>query len=281
MTRNIKLSIIVIGGVCFISFGVWFFFIKVHQQNLVTGAPNCDTSFSLFQQQAQQGDPQAQFNVAICYRDGEGVSQDVAKSFQWLQKSAEQNNSEAQFVLGNMYYFGKGTKKDLKQSFQWFDKAAHAGNPWAQYAIGYMCEHGEGTKINLKEAKEWYQKAARHHILLADVALKRVFAKDGDPKAQYTYAKHLIVHEKNAKEAFKWYEKAAMQNYVPAQKALADLYLQGLGVSQNKVKAYQWLIIAVNNGMPEAFSEREELAKQLSSKDKEKAQRDAKDWIDT
>jgi len=48
---------------------------------------------------AEQGNSGAQNNLAVCYENGDGVSEDLEKAMYWWTKSAEQGNEEAQINL--------------------------------------------------------------------------------------------------------------------------------------------------------------------------------------
>ena len=85
---------------------------------------------------AKQGYAQAQYNLGIMYRYGEGVPQDDAKALQWWRKAAEQGNANAQFFLGVMYAEGRGVPQDDAKALQWYRKAAEQGHAKAQYNLG-------------------------------------------------------------------------------------------------------------------------------------------------
>jgi TPR repeat protein len=51
---------------------------------------------SLLQQQADQGDPQAQFNYRILLARGEGVSMNKLHAAHYFKLSADQGNAQAQ-----------------------------------------------------------------------------------------------------------------------------------------------------------------------------------------
>lgn len=59
---------------------------------------------------------------------------------------------------------------------------------------------------------------------------------------------------KNMKEAFRYYSEASRLNYAPAQERIAQLYLNGEGVKEDKEKGIQWLIRAAKNGSYEAMT---------------------------
>ena len=65
---------------------------------------------------AEQGDAVAQSLLGLMYRDGEGVTRDLAEAAQWFRKAAEQGNSGAQYVLGVMYADGDGVAKDSTEA---------------------------------------------------------------------------------------------------------------------------------------------------------------------
>ena len=44
---------------------------------------------------AEQGYPDAQFNLGMSYEFGEGVDQDVGAAIRWYRKAAEQENERA------------------------------------------------------------------------------------------------------------------------------------------------------------------------------------------
>ena len=48
-----------------------------------------------FQKAAEQGDPDAQFNLGLCYEFGKGGEQDLDKAEEWVQKAAEQGYDRA------------------------------------------------------------------------------------------------------------------------------------------------------------------------------------------
>ena len=52
--------------------------------------------FKRFRKAAKQGDPQAQYNLGLCYYKGLGVKQDDRKADKWIRKAAEQGNKDAQ-----------------------------------------------------------------------------------------------------------------------------------------------------------------------------------------
>ena len=75
---------------------------------------------------------QAQSNLGILYRDGEGVPQDFEEAARWSRKAAAQGDADAQNNLGVMYWVGEGVPMDIEEAARWFRKAANQGNVLAQ-----------------------------------------------------------------------------------------------------------------------------------------------------
>ena len=78
----------------------------------------------------------------------------------WYRKAADQGQADAQFELAYMSSKGVGTKKDYTQSIRWYLKAAEQGHVKAQSNLALMYQEGEGVKINYARAAQWHRKAA-------------------------------------------------------------------------------------------------------------------------
>jgi TPR repeat protein len=64
------------------------------------------TALRLLRPLADQGNAEAQNNLGIMYRNGQGVPRDAAAALTWFHKAAEQGEPVAQLNIGLMYYFG-------------------------------------------------------------------------------------------------------------------------------------------------------------------------------
>src|SRR4030043_216659 len=86
-----------------------------------------ETAYRLIKPLAEQGLPEAQFNLGLMYDKGQGVPQDYAEAVKWYRKAAEQGNTSAQFNLGLMYDKGQGVPQDYAEAVRWYRKAADQG----------------------------------------------------------------------------------------------------------------------------------------------------------
>lgn len=147
-------------------------------------------SFSALQQKANDGDAQAQFDLAYCYIK---VEKTFELAFNWLKKSAEQGLVSAQLSLGFYYFFRCADKKvndlyysyrdrrspiglvvdpmelamsmkylddreedisEVELAFEWFNKAAEQGADVAQYWVARCFYDGIGIEKNFESAFE-------------------------------------------------------------------------------------------------------------------------------
>ena len=58
--------------------------------------------FRRYQEESEEGDSDAQYNLGLCYLNGEGAIQDRTKALRWLRKAAEQGNEDAKKILANL-----------------------------------------------------------------------------------------------------------------------------------------------------------------------------------
>jgi len=224
---------------------------------------------------AQAGDPDAQFNLAWCYYNGEGVDKDLKQAVLWYTKAAEQGFANAQFNLGVCYGNGEGVDKDLKQAVLWWIKAAEQGLPGAQFNLALCYANGKGVDKDLKQAVLWYTKAAEQGFANAQFNLGACYGNgygvDKDLKQAvlwwikaaeqgYTYAQFNLGVcygngcgvDKDLKQAVLWYTKAAEQGDTRAQFNLAWCYEYGEGVAKDLKQAVLWYTKAAEQGHAKA-----------------------------
>jgi len=117
-------------------------------------------SFQLYQPKANQGDADAQFNLALLYNHGAGTPQDTRYAVYWYTKAAEQGHVHAQYNLGHMYEYDDEPPQDYKQAFFWYTKAAEQGHYFAKEDRDKMLEKMSQSQIEevQKLSKELYEK---------------------------------------------------------------------------------------------------------------------------
>jgi len=78
-------------------------------------------------ERAQQGDIDAQYNLAVIYATGFGVKQDYRSAAWWYEQAANQKNAQAQLRLGMMYIIGLGVKPSVIKGSGLIQDAANQG----------------------------------------------------------------------------------------------------------------------------------------------------------
>ena len=118
------------------------------------------TSFQLYQPKANQGDADAQFNLALLNYHGVGTPQDTRYAIYWYTKAAEQGHVHDQYNSGHMYEYGDGGPQDYKQAFFWYTKAAEQNHYFAKEDRDKMLEMMSQSQIEdvQKLSKELYEK---------------------------------------------------------------------------------------------------------------------------
>jgi TPR repeat protein len=76
---------------------------------------------------AEQGFASAQYNLGVCYWNGEDVEKDNVKATIWFRKAAEQGFVEAQKMLGFAYLNGNGVPQNDFEAYYWFRLAQEFG----------------------------------------------------------------------------------------------------------------------------------------------------------
>ena len=201
---------------------------------------------------ANEGNADAQVELARCYNSGKGVKQDKAEARGWYKKASKQGNQEAiefldsfyknariaadkgdkeaQFDLGICYMngYGYGIEADSIEAVKWIRKSAEQRYAKAQSLLGDCYANGFGIEKDSIEAVNWFRKAA----------------EQGDADAQnylgICYFNGCGI-EKDSIEAVNWFRKAAEQGNAGAQNNLGVCYINGYGIEADSIEAVKWI----------------------------------------
>ena len=72
---------------------------------------------------AQKGHTQAQYNLGVLYRDGQGGPVDFDAAVMWFEAAARSGFAPAQNNLGSLYLEGRGPAVNYVMAYYWFDRA--------------------------------------------------------------------------------------------------------------------------------------------------------------
>ena len=173
---------------------------------------------------AKQGDPEAQFELAYCYSQGDGVEKndeeairlwrDLADIVDPYNDDREYTDEEyeafdkasyylgdAQYELGYHYYNGVGVEQSYEEAVKWFALGAGNDSVHAMNDLAKCYYYGHGIKQDYKEAFKRFQAAA----------------EQGHPESQYYLGLHFSEGKAvkvDAKIAANWFSLAARGFYV-------------------------------------------------------------------
>lgn len=85
---------------------------------------------------AEAGSPNAQFTMALYYKNGTELDLDMDKAIEWATKSAAQDYPHALFFLYNCYLKGEGVAQNEETALEYLKKSAQHGYLDAKKELG-------------------------------------------------------------------------------------------------------------------------------------------------
>lgn len=111
--------------------------------------------------EAEIGDREALFHLAIRLMNGDRIGRDEEKAVRVAREGAESGDAPSQYLLGAALAAGSGVPKDEAEAVKWFKKSAKQGYVTAEYWYGFMHSRGRGVeKVDWEEGLKWIRKAA-------------------------------------------------------------------------------------------------------------------------
>jgi TPR repeat protein len=141
-------------------------------------------SYNTVSAKAQSGDPNAQYNLGVCFSSGLGVQKDPAQALVWWRKSAAQGFAPAMYNLGFCYVNAIGIKADPALGVSWYRKSAELGHVPAMCNLGICFDEGVGVAPDFKEAIKWLGKAVAKGDKAAVLHLELMQGRLGAPDAK-------------------------------------------------------------------------------------------------
>lgn len=181
---------------------------------------------------AEEGNPKAQVNLALCYANAKGIEQNVSEYIKWLNKAVEQNDAEAMYWLSLAYNKGTGVEQSDAESIKWLRRSAELGWVQSQYELGGCYRGGLGVQSDIEESIKWYTMAAENGHSEAQYNLGEMYGMSGDEVS-----------------AFNWFKKSADQNDPKGQLLLGVAYYYGRGTAQNQELGLELIRKSANQGL--------------------------------
>jgi localization factor PodJL len=151
------------------------------------------------------GNPAAEYEIAVRYMEGRGVTANAEEAARWLERSARSGFAPALFRLGGLYDKGGGLKRDRALARQLYTAAAEKGHAKAMHNLAVLYAEGFDGKPNYRLAAQWFRKAADFGIADSQYNLAILYIRG-------------IGVEQNLAESYKWFALAAEQGDQEAAK---------------------------------------------------------------
>lgn len=181
------------------------------------------------QNAAKKGNGNALNDLALIYKQGDGVKQNMPKALEYIHLAVEKNNPFALTNLGLMYGRGDGVQADPARAVALYQQAIEQGHPRAYTLLAQRLMDGDGIKRDVKTAVQYYNQAAEKGDVRAQLALADLLRRGVDK-----------IVPVDSDQAVYWYEKAAQAGNLDAQMVLADMFESGQEVAANPQRAAHW-----------------------------------------
>ena len=108
---------------------------------------------------ATQGNPNAQYELGMLYKDGVDSTKDANDAMELFSKAAEQGHIEAQYELGKLYIFREGCSRNTVKGVELIKDSADRGCTGAQIFLGNMYRDGYLVPKDKEKSEEYFKKA--------------------------------------------------------------------------------------------------------------------------
>lgn len=165
---------------------------------------NYAKAYKIFYALAKNGDPKAQYNIALMSLSGKGTKIDHEEAISWYTKAAEHNHAPSQYSLGYMYQ--KQAKKNpslINQAKYWYTQAMTNDIKEAYTNMAFLYYNGYGKEIpkDVPKAIVLLNKAALMGDANAQLNLAIIYGwkndVPNDKQKTYKYLKQALSHGKS------------------------------------------------------------------------------------
>ena len=94
-----------------------------------------------------------------------GINKDLYNAFHWYRKAAENGDIDAQFNLANLYRQGEGTEKNLEKAFYWYQKVAESNKVNFSKNKAVLCNRCKQPYINYQWCQQCNSKQLQWDFL--------------------------------------------------------------------------------------------------------------------
>lgn len=194
--------------------------------------------------EADENDAEAQYQIGLCYLNGDGTDKDTQKAETYFRRASELGHAAAAEMLGKDSIADQSPNTE-NVSLPELCLRAEKGDADAQYAAAMQF-----LENNRSEAQRYLRMAAEQGHAIACYQLARTMLPD-------TLDYGCAVHEEQPtyQEAVTLLKNAVDCSCAPAAELLAQCYLYGLGVAHDREQAEKNFERAVRFSTPEQAAE--------------------------
>ncbi len=171
----------------------------------------------LLEIEADKGNPEAQYKVAVLYFSGRKGEKNLYKAFMYFKKAAKQGHIKAQYMTGRFYEEGWSTAQDFSEAINWYKKAAEQGDLEADQRVKKIQEQFEQDSLNIKKQFERLKKTAEEKGIDVDKHFEQI--KKGAEQVKKAAEKNGIDVDKHIEQI----EKVAAQGNQEIKKRYEQL----------------------------------------------------------
>ena len=223
-------------------------------------------AITIFAELVQYKYAPAMYYVAMCYRDGKGLTMNNKLAMKFFTEAAKNGSAPAQYELGMILHEGTIAKQDTAGAHAWIRRASLQSEPRALIEMAHRYKEGYIVETDMPKCDSLLNEAAKHK----------------EPNALYIYGMRLIEkgengighireaaenkHEEamlfmleyedkagNYKEAYSYAKGLSMLGNHNGMKRMADYYYEGKGVGRDKSLARDLYREAAGAGNKEAM----------------------------
>lgn len=226
--------------------------------------------FEECKEEAEQGFPDAIYNLAHMYSEGMGCEENPAEAFRLFKTLADQDFVEAKVNLGQFYLEGLVVDRDEEKAFELFKQACEKENVSAYLNIANCYLEGVGCEQNFDLGIQFLKKASdggnadaqvQYGVFLMEddpteaFRLFSINAEKGHPDAMFNLGQahiegNCVPLDEDA--GFQLISKAAEAGHVDSLFLLYKCYFEGIGVEANEDTADEYLQEAISKECADA-----------------------------
>ena len=166
---------------------------------------NSEEAVKWYRKGFEKGDSRSGYNLAYCYSNGIGVSQDELKALELYKKVYELGLGNAANRIGLIY----DNQNNSGEAVKWYRKGFDKGDDWSGYNLAYCYSYGIGVPQDKQKALELY---------------KKVYELGGSASGEVAYEiGEIYSNQEKFNEAYMWYKRSLEHGVERAEERLATV----------------------------------------------------------